>query len=94
MKDKKLLLNKIITIILWLLIALWITFCIIDFVKTENHKKPIFCINEKTIEYKDGIVYSCTGLGYKIYHYNRASFTGIEYGPFWLKDRSNNMEDE
>ena len=31
---------------------------------------------------------SCTGLGYKIYHYERDSYKGIEYGPFWSKDRS------
>lgn len=49
----------------------------------------MFCLNKKTITYDDGNVYVCTGLGYKIYNYQRKSFTAIQYGPLWSKDRSN-----
>ena len=33
-------------------------------------------------------------LGYKVYRYNRKSFNGIEYGPFWSKDRSAEESEE
>ena len=63
--------------------------CLIDFYNTHEEKDPMFCLKKETITYDDGNVYSCTGLGYKIYNYKRKSFTAIEYGPFWSKDRSN-----
>ena len=65
-----------------------------DFYKTHKEEEPMFCIEKGTTKYDDGTVDWCLGAGYKIYHYKRNSFTGIEYGPFWLKDRSNEESDK
>ena len=80
--------SKIFNVILWVILVAWIAVCLTDFYKTHKEEEPIFCIKKETAKYQDGTVDSCTGLGYKIYHYKRKSFNGIEYGPFWSKDRS------
>jgi len=87
--DKKSLYIKIINIVIWVILYILMMFCIIDFSRTRQEKKPLFCIKKETKNYTDGSVDSCLGLGYKIYHYNRKSFKAIEFGPFWTKDRSN-----
>ena len=80
--------GKVINAFLWVVLLAWIAICLTDFFRTHEEKEPMFCIKKETTKYPDGKVESCTGLGYKIYRYNRKSFNGIEYGPFWFKDRS------
>ena len=80
--------NRIMNVILWIVLFIWMGICLVDFFKTRAEAEPIFCIKKETVKYDDGEVDSCLGLGYKIYHYKRTSFNGIEYGPFWSKDRS------
>ena len=87
-KDKKSLFSRIINIVLWVILLVWMGICLVDFYKTHKEEEPIFCLKKETTQYNDGTVDSCLGLGYKIYHYKRSSFNGIEYGPFWSKDRS------
>ena len=87
-KDKKSLFDRIMNVILWILLFVWMGICLIDFYKVHVDKDPMFCIKKETTKYEDGTVDSCLGLGYKIYNYKRTSFMGVEYGPFWSKDRS------
>ena len=87
-KDKKSTFNRVMNIILWIVLFVWMGICLVDFFLTKTDHEPIFCLSKDTTEYSDGQVRSCTGLGYKIYHYERDSYKGIEYGPFWSKDRS------
>jgi len=87
-KKEKSLFSRVINVILWIVLFVWMGICLVDFFKTRALSEPIFCLSKETTEYSDGKVYSCTGLGYKIYHYDRKSFKGYEYGPFWAKDRS------
>ena len=87
-KDKKSLFNRIMNVILWIVLFIWMGICLIDFFKVHQEEEPIFCIKKDVTKYEDGEVDSCLGLGYKIYNYKRDSFKGIEYGPFWSKDRS------
>ena len=61
---------------------------IFDFYKVSQEEDPVFCISKETITYDDGTVDLCTGLGYKVYNYNRASITGYEFGPFWIEERT------
>ena len=75
-------------IVLWVVLIIWMGICLIDFYNVHQKKDPMFCLKKETTKYDDGKVDSCTGLGYKIYNYQRKSFNGIEYGPFWSKDRS------
>lgn len=77
-----------INVILFIILFSWLGICMTDFIKTRNNEKPMFCIKEKTKNYSDGSVYSCTGLGYKVFYYNRKSISGKEYCPFWSKDKS------
>ena len=92
-KDKKSLFSRIMNVILWIVLFVWMGICLIDFYKTHQEEEPIFCLKKETVKYDDGTVDSCLGLGYKIYHYKRTSFNGIEYGPFWSKDRSNEKKE-
>ena len=88
-RDEKSPLSKAINAILWVVLLAWMALCLIDFYNTQKEKDPIFCFfGKESTTYKDGRVDSCTGLGYKIYNYKRSCFNGIEYGPFWSKDRS------
>ena len=80
--------NKIMNVILWIVLFVWMAICLVDFFKTRAETDPVFFLKKETIKYDDGEVDSCLGLGYKIYHYKRTSFNGLEYGPFWSKDRS------
>ena len=61
--------------------------CLFDFYNVTNEKEPQFCLKEEIIEYADGHVDVCTGLGYKVHKYDRASYKAIEFGPFWSKVR-------
>lgn len=80
--------NKIMNVILWIVLFVWMAICLIDFYNTTQEKEPIFCLKKETTKYDDGNVKSCLGLGYKVYHYNRKRLKAIEFGPFWSKDRS------
>ena len=71
------------------IIIIWIIIFFIDYFRARQSKTPLFCISEETKEYDDGTVYSCTGLGYKMYQYNRSSVDAtVEFGPFFIKERT------
>ncbi len=93
-KKEKSMVSRVINVILWIVLFAWMGICLVDFFKTRSLSEPIFCLSKETTTYEDGKVYSCTGLGYKIYHYDRKSFSGYEYGPFWAKDRSTEQKAE
>lgn len=73
-------------VIFWTVFAVLACIWLVDYFRVKSEKAPMFCLNEKTHEYEDGTVKECTGLGYKIYTYNRQSLgKGIEFGPFFIK---------
>ena len=81
--------SRIINIIFWLILLAWMAIVLVDYFKVRDEKEPIFCwFNEQTHEYENGTVKECTGLGYKVINYNREDFKAIEFGPFWIKDRT------
>lgn len=78
--------KKIFDIIFWLVFAILALIWIVDFINVNNDKEPVFCIKTEVHEYDDGQTVECTGLGYKVYKYNRTSTgTGYEFGPFFVK---------
>ncbi len=79
---------RIINIALWIVLIVWMIIVFTDYVKVRNEEEPKFCWGEKTTKYDDGIVTECKGLGYKVINYQRTSFKAIEFGPFWIKDRT------
>lgn len=86
---KKVQKGDIIKVAILALVIIWIIIFFIDYFRARQSKNPIFCITEKTKEYEDGTVYSCTGLGYKMYKYDRNSIdASIEFGPFFIKERT------
>lgn len=86
---KKVQKGDIIKVAILALVIIWIIIFFIDYFRARQSKDPIFCISEQTKEYEDGNVYSCTGLGYKMYRYNRNSIdASIEFGPFFIKERT------
>lgn len=91
---KKSVIIKILDIVLWVILIGWMAIVVVDYFRVTNENDPIFCLEEETIQYEDGTVESCTGLGYKTYEYKRDSYKAIEFGPFWIKDRSDKEADE
>lgn len=83
-KAKIIFLLKILVIVL---VMVWIIIVFVDYMKARKGETPIFCLSEETKMYSDGTTYSCTGLGYKIYNYDR-SFKAVEFGPFFIKERT------
>lgn len=88
-KEKKNIFVRILDKVLWLVLIAWIGICVVDYINVVNEKEPQFCIKKETITYDDGTVDVCRGAGYVTYHYQRKSYNGYEFGPFWTKDRSN-----
>lgn len=81
--------GDVFKVVLLAIIIIWIIIFFIDYFRARQSKTPLFCISEETKEYDDGTVYSCTGLGYKMYKYNRSSVDAtIEFGPFFIKERT------
>lgn len=91
-EDKESVVTKILNVLLWIIIFIWIAICLIDFYKTKKREEPLFTFKHEVTKYDDGQVDSYLGFGYKIYNYKRKCFDGIEYGPFWTKDGSIDSE--
>lgn len=84
---------KIWDVVFWVLFVLLICAWIVDFFRVKTDKYPLFCISKETVEFEDGKVDKCTGLGYKVYTYDRASLDeGIEFGPFFAKMKEPDTE--
>lgn len=75
---------KIVSI---LLVIIWVYFVASDYIKVQNGETPKYCLKEITKEYDDGTVYSCIGLGYKVFRYERESINAFEFGPFFIKEK-------
>ncbi len=84
--------QKVMNIILWIVLLAWMVIVLIDFYSVNREKDPMFCIKESTTQYEDGTVYTCLGVGYKVFKYERSCYGAIEFGPFWSKDRSLSQE--
>lgn len=88
-KEEKSILSKVVNIILWVILLAWMVLVLVDYFKVRDEKDPIFCWwNKQTYQYENGTVEECTGLGYKVIKYNREDFKAIEFGPFWITDRT------
>lgn len=83
--NKKVVIKKIVNIALWVILFIWIAFCVTDFILVKTDNKPVFCAFNKVKEFEDGKVSSCYGLGYKVINYNRESMSGLVFSPVWKK---------
>ena len=81
--------GNIFKFLIILLIIAWVYLIAADYFRVQRGEYPKFCINETTKTYEDGTVYGCIGLGYKVFHYERASITAFEFGPFFIQERQN-----
>jgi hypothetical protein len=84
---------KVWDVVFWVLFAILVCVWIVDFFRVKAERQPIFCINKETIEFEDGDVDKCVGLGYTVYEYNRESLdNGIQFGPFFIKMKEPSAE--
>ena len=83
----KKIISNILIILIIILVITWIAIIFVDYFTVRNNKDPMFCLKEEVKTYNDGKVYICTGLGYKIYNYDRKSISAAEFGPFFIKER-------
>lgn len=89
MKEIKKSKSDIIKIVILTLVVIWILCFFVDYFRARQSKTPFFCFAKEIKKYDDGEVFSCTGLGYKMYRYDRASIsTKVEFGPFFIKERT------
>lgn len=82
-KKKPHIVLRIINVIFWIICFVIVCACIIDYFNAKNEEEPQFCIEKQTIDYDDGKVYVCKGIGYKVYHYDRETRKGYTFEPFW-----------
>ena len=81
--------SDIIKIVILSVIIIWMICFFIDYFRARQSKDPLFCLSENVKQYDDGNVYSCLGLGYKMYRYDRPSIsTKLEFGPFFIQERT------
>lgn len=84
-KPKKSVFKIIFNVVFWLVILVLLFTWGMDYMNVRSNKKPSFCISNKTHKFDDGNVLECTGLGYKVYTYNRSSMeNGTEFVPFFM----------
>lgn len=76
--------NVILTIVVFGIVGM----AVIDFINVNQEKEPMFCVKKEVITHDDGTVAVCTGIGYKVYQYNRESIKGSEFGPFWIEEKT------
>lgn len=77
--------KKLFSILLLLIFIGWCYILFSDYSKVKEGNKAKHCIKHTIYEYEDGSVKECTGLGYKVYYYNRESVNvKTEFGPFWM----------
>jgi len=93
-KDKKTLTQRIINITLWVILLAWMAICTTDFILVQLEKKTIFTFSNQRIDYEDGHVLKRTGLGYRVFYYNRDSYKGLDFGPFWLANASEKNDED
>lgn len=91
---KQSLISKIIGLIIWLVVFAWAGILLYDYYNVNQEKEPKFCLKTEIFEYEDGSVTLCTGLGYKVYRYEREILNAREFGPFWIENRSEKLEEE
>lgn len=84
-KQRPSIIKVIWNIIFWGVIIVLAFVWVFDFIQVKNDKEPKFCISNKTHTYEDGTVEECTGLGYKVYNYNRTSLNyDVQFSPFFV----------
>lgn len=86
-RSNKKILSKVFNILITILLIGWITVLLIDYANVSKGKDAKFCINNAIKDYTDGSVEICTGLGYKVYKYDRQGYRAIEFGPFWMEEK-------
>ncbi len=76
-------------IIVFGLLFIWLGIWFTEYKNITDGNDPKFCLKTDVVEYDDGTVDICTGIGYKVINYKRESYKALEIGPFWIKERSN-----
>lgn len=75
--------SRIILIVVFLIIALAITFFIVDYNRVQKQEKPIFCVLESAAN--DGGTKIYIGLGYKVIDFHtKAGFDDIKIGTWFM----------
>lgn len=80
--------KRIILLIIAIVFLGWICIVFYDSQQARNGQ-PKFCLSKETINYDDGTVDVCHGLGYKVFSYNRGNNKGVEFAPFWAEPQEN-----
>ena len=80
--------RKIFNIVFWTIFTIVFVIWVIDFIRVRTENDPIFCLSRETITIDGGIAEKCTGLGYRVIHYNSETVgIGYDFGPFWMRVR-------
>ena len=86
--------SKIFSIILLIIVLGWSYIVYTDYTRVNDKKEPKYCNWQKEKkDYDNGSIESCTGLGYKVVHYNKETEAGEkisvdEFIPIWVKTKT------
>ena len=81
--------KKILNVVFWVVIVGLAAVWLFEFFQVKSNNDPKLCLKKEIHQYDDGTIMECTGLGYKVYKYERTSMAqGIEFGPFFIKMRT------
>ena len=81
--------SEIVKIVILAFIIIWIICFFVDYFRARQSKLPLFCIHKTVSTYEDGQVTGCTGIGYKMYKYERTSIpVSVQFGPLFIKERT------
>ena len=84
---------KVLLIVVFLIVALGLTFFIVDYNRVQKQEKPIFCIQNPAGTIMDGGTIEYFGLGYKVIDFHTiAGFDDIKIGS-WFMDYNDFKEE-
>lgn len=91
-KEKKELTNKelfdkVLNVVLWTILIIWMAITLWDFTLVKQNKSPKFCIKTAETEHIDGTTHRCLGPMYQVFRYNRESIKAIEFTHIFAKEK-------
>lgn len=77
--------RKTIELAILIIIVLWLSLFIIDYIRYRNSKNPLITIKQKTTTFEDGEVTEYFSLGWTYREYKRRAIGDIELTPFFKR---------
>ncbi len=80
--------KKIVGALVTIVLVAWLVMFVMDFFSAKEGKRPMFCLDEVTVNYDGGVYNKCISFGYQYYEYVANSSegeSGYGFGPSFIK---------